>query len=72
MPTYDYQCGSCGESFAVFHPMDAPPPPCPRCAAAAARRILLRAPAYHGAMAKGRQAAVESLARCGPGCRCCP
>ena len=71
MPTYDYQCQSCASRFEAFHPLAAPAPGCPSCGGPATR-VLLSAPAYHGAMAQGRERAQRSLPRCGKGCRCCP
>lgn len=71
MPTYDYECAACQERFEVFHPMLAPVPPCPNCDGAV-RKIITIAPAIHGEMARGREAAVRSLPECGKGCSCCP
>ncbi|MYC98151.1 MAG: zinc ribbon domain-containing protein [Gammaproteobacteria bacterium] len=40
MPTYDYQCSSCGQAFEVFQRMsDEPVSSCPDCGASARRRI---------------------------------
>ena len=40
MPTYDYQCSACGQSFEVFQRMsDEPVSSCPDCGAPARRRI---------------------------------
>ena len=40
MPTYDYQCAGCGQTFEVFQRMsDEPISSCPDCAAPARRRI---------------------------------
>ena len=40
MPTYDYQCGGCGQAFEVFQRMsDEPVSRCPDCGAPARRRI---------------------------------
>jgi hypothetical protein len=35
-------------------------------------RLILSAPAIHGAMARGRDLAARSIPECGKGCRCCP
>lgn len=71
MPTYDYRCNQCHDQFEVHHRVSAPAPTCRRCGGET-RRIYLTAPAVHGAMARGRELAVESLPQCGKGCRCCP
>ncbi len=40
MPTYDYQCPSCGERFTSFRGInDESPSPCPSCGAEARRQI---------------------------------
>ena len=40
MPTYDYECSGCGQTFEVFQRMsDEPLSNCPDCGAAARRRI---------------------------------
>ncbi|MDA8426102.1 MAG: FmdB family transcriptional regulator [Treponema sp.] len=40
MPTYEYECTSCGKSFDVFQNMsDAPVETCPTCGSAVKRRI---------------------------------
>ena len=40
MPTYEYECASCGKSFDVFQNMsDAPVEKCPTCGSAVKRRI---------------------------------
>lgn len=39
MPIYEFECGSCGERFEELTSADATPP-CPRCAAADARRLI--------------------------------
>ncbi|HUW42181.1 MAG TPA: FmdB family zinc ribbon protein [Rectinemataceae bacterium] len=40
MPTYEYECTSCGKSFDVFQSMsDAPVEICPTCGSAVKRRI---------------------------------
>ena len=71
MPTYDYQCPECDTLFEVVHQIHDASPQCP-CCGGEARPIILRAPAFHGAMAQGRELAVRSLPECGKGCRCCP
>lgn len=71
MPTYDYECLGCGAGFEAFHPIAAPAPPCPRCGGKV-QRLLRKAPAVHGEMARGREQAMRSLPECGKGCSCCP
>lgn len=76
MPTYDYRCTHCDAQFQTRHAMTAAGSPCPFCGATA-RRVILAAPAVHGRMARGREAAVRTLERQGqriahdPGCPCC-
>lgn len=76
MPIYDYCCGQCEAQFESRHAATADPPACPRCGGAV-RRIFLSAPAVHGRMARGRDAAARTLEaapatpRHGPGCPCC-
>jgi putative FmdB family regulatory protein len=76
MPTYDYRCSSCGTLFQARHTMDAARPKCPSCGGLPVR-LILSAPAVHGYMARGREAAVrtfekqETGAGHGPGCPCC-
>jgi putative FmdB family regulatory protein len=71
MPIYDYQCSICHAPFEARRAFAAEAPPCPRCGGSAARMIL-SAPAIHGAMARGRELAANSIPTCGKGCRCCP
>lgn len=71
MPVYDYKCVHCRSRFDAMHAISAAAPPCPRCGGLAERQIL-SAPAVHGAMARGRDAAARSLPQCGKGCSCCP
>lgn len=70
MPTYNYRCNACDTTFEAFHGMNEKYPDCEECGGATTR--LPSAPAIHGAMAHGRDAAVNSLPKCGAGCRCCP
>ena len=76
MPSYDYRCTQCRAEFQARHGMTAKGPPCPACGAAA-ERVILAAPAVHGYMARGREAAVhtfehqETHRAHGPGCPCC-
>ncbi|MDZ7750067.1 MAG: zinc ribbon domain-containing protein [Gammaproteobacteria bacterium] len=76
MPTYDYRCPQCNRHFQVHHAMSAPEPHCPGCGASP-RRVVLSAPAVHGSMAQGREAAVRTFDRPapatghGPSCPCC-
>lgn len=76
MPTYDYRCRTCSTTFQAFHAIDHGAPACPACGGAP-DRIILTAPAVHGRMAQGREAAVQTLERQasasahGPGCPCC-
>ena len=40
MPTYEYRCPECGTNFEKFQKMsDEPGAPCPKCGAAAERRV---------------------------------
>ena len=71
MPTYDYRCGECAAVFEASHGVADPAPTCRRCGGQCSR-VLLTAPAVHGAMARGRDQAARSLPECGRGCRCCP
>jgi putative FmdB family regulatory protein len=71
MPSYDYRCTRCGDIFEAAHAIAQAAPTCPACGGTAARTIL-RAPAVHGAVARGRDLAMRSLPECGKGCRCCP
>jgi putative FmdB family regulatory protein len=76
MPTYDYRCPNCQTEFQAYHAMTASAPTCPECGALP-QRLILAAPAVHGHMARGREAAVrtfekqETRAGHGPGCPCC-
>lgn len=41
MPTYDYECSSCGHRFEVFEKIDASPrKKCPRCRKGNSRRLM--------------------------------
>jgi putative FmdB family regulatory protein len=71
MPVYDYQCSVCRSKFEARRAIAAAPPPCPNCGGASLR-VILSAPAVHGAMARGRDLAAKSIPQCGKGCRCCP
>ena len=77
MPTYDYVCPDCRHSFAVRQKIAEPRPFCPQCGGGLAERAFLRAPAIHGAAARGREAAIRSLKATaadsghGPKCPCC-
>jgi putative FmdB family regulatory protein len=76
MPTYDYRCTDCHHLFQARHPVTADKPDCPECGATP-ERLILSAPAFHGHMAQGREAAVRTLEKPeaagghGPGCPCC-
>jgi putative FmdB family regulatory protein len=74
MPTYDYACPSCGQRFEARHSLSDPAPPCPACGSDP-QRLILSAPAVHGHMAHGREAAVRSLQpqghAHGKDCPCC-
>lgn len=76
MPTYDYRCPDCHTLFQAYHAMTAREPHCPVCGAAPVR-IILSAPAVHGYMARGREAAARTFEKQntetghGPGCPCC-
>ncbi len=77
MPTYDYCCTQCKLKFESRHAMNADSPCCPLCGGAAVK-LILSAPAMHGAMARGRDLAMRSLEPKpgqkkhvhGPGCGC--
>jgi putative FmdB family regulatory protein len=76
MPTYDYCCPACEVRFEACHGIDDPVPNCPACGLPC-RRIILSAPAVHGHMARGREAAAATFETSsagsshGPGCPCC-
>lgn len=41
MPTYDYECGGCGETFEIFHSMTAPAKrKCPGCGKQKLKRLI--------------------------------
>ena len=71
MPTYDYQCSACRDQFEARRSLAADAPLCPQCGGPT-MRIILSAPAIHGALARGRDLAARSIPECGKGCRCCP
>ena len=76
MPTYDYRCPACDGVFQAHHAMAASTPDCPVCGSVPVR-VILSAPAVHGHMARGREAAVQTFEKQeartghGPGCPCC-
>jgi len=78
MPSYDYQCQQCRNKFEATHRISDPKPRCPSCGGKCAK-LILQAPAAHGAMAVGREQAIRSLQTQhknnshshGPGCACC-
>ncbi len=73
MPTYDYQCPQCRRIFEAKHRISDPKPSCPVCGGPCVK-LILAAPAAHGAMALGREQAIRSLStgnKHGPGCTCC-
>lgn len=42
MPTYEYECTSCGHVFEKFHGISAPPPKrCPKCRCKVNRRVSM-------------------------------
>jgi putative FmdB family regulatory protein len=71
MPTYDYRCTACAETFEVFLRLGAPNPQCRACGGET-KKIVVSPPAVSGEMARGRDKAMRSLPECGKGCRCCP
>ena len=71
MPYYGYQCQACHDRFEVRQSVESPAPECPRCGGDTVR-VILSAPAVHGALARGREQAARSIPVCGKGCRCCP
>jgi putative FmdB family regulatory protein len=76
MPTYDYHCPNCQSQFQAKHPMNAEAPTCSACGGVPVK-VILSAPAVHGYMARGREAAVRTFEQQtsksghGPGCPCC-
>ena len=44
MPTYDYRCESCGETFQAKHGFNDIAPPCPACGYAEVKRLITTAP----------------------------
>jgi putative FmdB family regulatory protein len=76
MPTYDYRCPNCHTQFQAQHAMTAAKPDCPACGAPP-DQVILSAPAVHGNMARGREAASRTFEKQeisighGPGCPCC-
>ena len=73
MPAYDLRCLACGAMFEVRKRVADPLPRCP-CCSGVARVVILHAPAVHGRMARGREAAMRSLEPApahGDGCPCC-
>ncbi len=75
MPSYDYLCPSCRQRSELRHAMDAAAPRCGVCGTIL-KRVVLSAPAVHGRMARGREAAMRSLGPGpgrghGKGCPCC-
>ena len=71
MPIYDYQCSACQGHFEARRALSADAPRCPQCGGPS-MRMILSAPAIHGAMARDRDLAARSIPECGKGCRCCP
>ncbi|MHB1512679.1 MAG: FmdB family zinc ribbon protein [Acidiferrobacter sp.] len=59
-PTYDYRCLRCEQRLTARHPVHALRPHCPYCAGPL-RPVVTTAPAVHGTMARGREAAIRSL-----------
>lgn len=59
MPIYDFSCSICGLKFEVFNSYSEKNITCPACGEMAIR--LPCAPALHGSMARGREAAMRSL-----------
>lgn len=53
MPTYDFQCPTCGYQLEAMQSYDTPSPGCPNCHERTIR--LLGAPAVHGSMSRGRE-----------------
>jgi len=69
MPTYDYRCQQCNQSFSAFHGMREAAPPCPACGSQV--RKLPVAPAFVGtASARGGQSTpTHSCAAGACGCK---
>lgn len=76
MPTYDYFCPNCQTRFQAQHAINAETPVCGGCSGLPIR-VILTAPAVHGRMARGREAAARTFeprtdrTGHGPGCPCC-
>jgi putative FmdB family regulatory protein len=76
MPTYDYHCPNCQTLFQASHAIGDQGPDCPDCGATP-ERVILSAPAVHGHMAQGREAAMRTFEKQetrtghGPRCPCC-
>ncbi len=75
MPTYNYECPNCRHIFEVRHSLGAESPCCPSCGTLP-NRVILSAPAIHGEMSRGREAAARTFEpqnsrKHGPGCPCC-
>lgn len=69
MPTYEYQCRSCGHSFEEFQSMSAPPlRKCPGCGSPSLERLISGGMGIIVAGATSEPAA----APCGPACGCHP
>ncbi|MFM8333191.1 MAG: FmdB family zinc ribbon protein [Candidatus Methylumidiphilus sp.] len=63
MPTYDYQCQACRQTFTALHKISEPAPPCPHCGSALVQKKL-SAPAVQGG---GKAPASPAGQGCGMG-----
>ena len=72
MPTYDYQCESCGHRFEVFQRMsDAPLRTCPECAGEVRRLIGTGAAVILKSSGSHASGYADSRPRCGRDRPCC-
>lgn len=78
MPTYDYKCEQCGETFEVFHGMqDVSQRNCPKCGSVAQRLIgrgggvLFKGSGFHANDYPSEARNPQSNTRCGRKTPCC-
>ena len=72
MPTYEYECSSCG-GFTALRPLSQfrDPQPCPKCEASSPR-VTLTVPALHGMFTSPSAASTGNSLQscCGGNCAC--